>query len=569
MHSPTYILTVEESHDRGDGAVQWLSERFPTARILEASTLANAQALDEKESIDCVVLSARVEGFYTQVFRAPVVLLVDAADDIEDLPERFFHAVHRERSSDVETYLSIRAAMATACLRRELDESKQLLVGASRDAAVDVVTGLSTRDRFQARVSSAMKRDEAGALHGVLLVGLDGFKAINSSFGHDTGDALLKQVASRLSHCVRSADGIARWGSDEFAILLEDMPRTEDPVVVARRVIYALGRAFTGGEEDLYLTASVGIAVGPANGLEAETVLQHADAAMYRVKHAGGNDYQFYSEESDRGLAKRLVTESRLRVALKREEFFLVYQPQIDARDGTVVGVEALLRWNDPDNGVVSPLEFIPLLEETGLIVQVGEWVLRKACTQARAWQYAGLGHLQLSVNVSPRQFRQRALVDRVGVVLAETGFAPDRLELEVTESALMEDHRYAIEVLTNLRSLGAQIALDDFGTGYSSLVFLKDFPVNTLKIDRAFIRNIAESTEDRSICAAIVALAKALGLRVLAEGVEEPAQIEVLAEEGCHLVQGFLYARPMAADDLWTWLNTDIESRIAHPSAV
>jgi EAL domain-containing protein (putative c-di-GMP-specific phosphodiesterase class I) len=284
--------------------------------------------------------------------------------------------------------------------------------------------------------------------------------------------------------------------------------------------------------------------------------MQQADAAMYRVKRLGGNNYYLYSAQMNLHLSDRLAMANRLRGASKREEFVLHYQPQVDVREGKVVGLEALLRWNDAARGHRPPAEFIPVLEESGLIVSVGEWVLRKACTQARAWQFAGLSQLRVSVNLSPRQFREKELPRKVESILEETGLHPGSLELELTESVLMDDQKYSVGLLDELKGLGTLIALDDFGTGYSSLGFLKEFPVDTLKIDRSFIRDIEEDEENRAICSAIVNLGRALKLQVMAEGVETEAQMGILREQGCHLVQGFLFARPMPPDDVWTWLT-------------
>jgi diguanylate cyclase (GGDEF)-like protein len=380
---------------------------------------------------------------------------------------------------------------------------------------------------------------------------------VNSGFGYDVGNELLRIVAGRLRHSVRNADTIARWGGDEFAALLDTMSRPEDAPFVAQRILYALSRPFVREGQDFYLTASVGIALHPADGTDVSTLLQHADAAMYRVKRLGGNNYYVYSAQMNLHLSDRLAMAHRLRGAVKREEFVLHYQPQLDIRDGTVVGLEALLRWNDSARGQRSPAEFIPVLEETGLIIPVGEWVLRKACTQARAWQFAGLTHLRISVNLSPKQFREKELPRKVESILKETGLEPGSLELELTESVLMDDQKHSASVLDELKDLGALIALDDFGIGYSSLGLLKAFPVDTLKIDRSFIRDIGEDEEDRAICSAIVNLGQALKLQVMAEGVETEAQMGILRECGCHLIQGFLFARPMPPDDVWTWLTT------------
>ncbi|HJS74732.1 MAG TPA: GGDEF domain-containing phosphodiesterase, partial [Vicinamibacteria bacterium] len=310
--------------------------------------------------------------------------------------------------------------------------------------------------------------------------------------------------------------------------------------------------------QDFYLTASVGIALHPVDGTDVSSLIQHADAAMYRVKRLGGNNYYVYSPQMNVHLSDRLAMANRLRGAAKRDEFVLHYQPQLDVRDGKVIGLEALLRWNDSARGQRSPAEFIPVLEESGLIVSVGEWVLRKACTQARAWQFAGHSHLRVSVNLSPKQFREKELPRKVESILKETGLDPAHLELELTESVIMDDHKYSVAVLDQLKDLGALIALDDFGTGYSSLGFLKEFPVDTLKIDRSFIRDIGDDEEDRAICSAIVKLGQALKLQVMAEGVETESQMGILRKQGCHLIQGFLFAAPMPPDDVWSWLTID-----------
>lgn len=573
---PTILLIDRLRRDRERAKRRFESYLDSGVRFLEGSDIGKALSRAEGELIDCVVVSDGVSDFNLAALdtlphhwgpiAVPVILMLD--DDVDDgvakaaLEAGVQDIVFRKRSAASEPYRAIRNALEIVRMRRAVETQRQALAKKTGEIAeYDTVTELPTRQVLRSRLSRALSRTTDGQTTGVVLIGLDGFKAINSAFGHGVGDELLRMVAGRLRHCVRNADMVARWGGDEFAALLEEMSRPHDAVFVAERINHALSRPFTHKGQDLYVTASVGIALYPTDGQDGDTLLQNADAAMYRVKSSGGNNYRVYAAQLNQNLSSRLTMGNRLRTALKHDEFLLHYQPQLDMQNGSVVGLEALLRWRDPVEGMRSPAEFIPVLEETGLIVSVGEWVLRKACTQARAWQYAGLSNLRVAVNLSPKQFRQRELVQRVSNILDETGLAPELLEIELTESSLMDDQDYAQGVLTQIKDLGALVALDDFGTGHSSLALLKAFPVDTLKIDRSFIRDITANEDDRSICAAIVTLAQALRLHVVAEGVEENEQVEILKRQGCHYVQGFLYARPMAADDVWSWLTADVAS--------
>ncbi len=563
MNPPATVLVVEPDPRHREELAHRIARIWPSGvRVLDTGSLSDALAMSKAERPDCILIGDGTSGFdpsrvgsiaNANGSAVPVVVITEAESDDQiaaALDAGAYDVLLRSRLGGPDPYRAVRNALETSRMRRALEN-------ADLDPEEDTVTRLPSRRRFLEKLSEALSIKGEGRTVGVLLIGIDGFKGINSGFGYDVGNELLRIVAGRLRHSVRNADTIARWGGDEFAALLDTMSRPEDAPFVAQRILYALSRPFVREGQDFYLTASVGIALHPADGTDVSTLLQHADAAMYRVKRLGGNNYYVYSAQMNLHLSDRLAMANRLRGAVKREEFVLHYQPQLDIRDGKVVGLEALLRWNDAARGTRSPAEFIPVLEETGLIVPVGEWVLRKACTQARAWQFAGLTHLRISVNLSPKQFREKELPQKVESILKETGLEPGSLELELTESVLMDDQKYSVAVLDQLKELGALIALDDFGTGYSSLGFLKAFPVDTLKIDRSFIRDIGEDEEDRAICSAIVNLGQALKLQVMAEGVETEAQMGILREQGCHLIQGFLFARPMPPDDVWNWLTT------------
>jgi len=414
----------------------------------------------------------------------------------------------------------------------------------------DRLTGLPNRLLFGdlLAVSLAETQLQRDRLLAVLFLDLDGFKTINDTLGHPTGDILLQQVAERLQSCLREGDVVARWGGDEFAILLPALPNAQKAHVIALKILAALNVPFHQAGRDLYIKGSVGIAIAPYHGEEADVLLAHADAAMYQAKQEGRNTFRVYTPALGTQMQERLLLEHSLYKALEANEFSLHYQPLLSLSAQTIIGVEALIRWYAPGQDWISPAQFIPLAEETGLIVPLGEWVLQTACQQLMQWrQEAGLP-LRLAVNLSARQFRERSLLPTIARILSETGVDPQWLDLEITESTAMQDLALTVEVLHQLRELGLQIAIDDFGTGYSSLASLKHFPIDKLKIDRSFISDLAGDRHDAAIVRAIIALGRGLNLTVVAEGVETAAQLELLRDMGCDVVQGFGISRPLSA---------------------
>jgi diguanylate cyclase (GGDEF)-like protein/PAS domain S-box-containing protein len=419
-------------------------------------------------------------------------------------------------------------------------------------AQFDPLTGLPNRallaDRFAQMIVQARRHERP---LGVLFIDLDEFKLVNDTLGHAGGDELLKEVAVRLQSAVRNGDTVARISGDEFAVVLADMARTEDAALVAQKILERLGAPVDVLGHEVFVTASVGIAAFPGDGSDAETLIGAADAAMYRAKQSGRNAYQFFTAEINQRSRARAQLGAELRRALEREEFALVYQPKFRLADRGAGGAEALLRWRHPERGVVSPAEFIPVLEETGLIVPVGEWVLRRACEDLKGWRAAGLDAGPVAVNLSARQFRLPDLDVRLKAVVAETGVDPALIELEITESQLMQDPDHAIRVMRSLREAGMRIAIDDFGTGYSSLAYLTRFPVGSLKIDRSFVASINDDASAGAIVRTIIEMAHTLGFTVVAEGIETEAQADYLRRHRCEQGQGYLFARPMAAADL------------------
>jgi diguanylate cyclase (GGDEF)-like protein/PAS domain S-box-containing protein len=433
------------------------------------------------------------------------------------------------------------------CISRDVSERKRMEERLHELARTDHLTALPNRflldERFAGGLAQARRE---GSLLAMLMIDIDRFKNINDTLGHGMGDVLLKLVGTRLKTCIRECDTLARWGGDEFVLLLPGVQDSGSAVTVAERCLTALKQPFVVEDQDLHITASIGISISEDSDTASETLLQNADVAMYRAKARGGDCLMVYSLDMSAGAQSRLSMENALFSAIEKKELLLHYQPLISAKTGRLAGVETLLRWHHPEYGMVPPAQFIPMAEETGLIGAIGEWVLRTACTQMNAWYARGLPRIALSVNLSSRQFRQENVAGTIRKVLEDIGFAPENLELELTESLLMEDLASSKATLGELKSLGVAIALDDFGTGYSSLSYLKGFQLDTLKIDRTFIADLMTSEANASIVRATIGLAKGLHLRTVAEGVETRAQADFLVKHGCDVLQGFLFARPM-----------------------
>lgn len=433
---------------------------------------------------------------------------------------------------------------------RALKRSQQRLMHMAHH---DALTGLPNKalltDRLNQAILYAQRYQRCVTL---VCIDLDNFKTVNDSLGHDVGDELLKQTAARMQQAVRRTDTVVRLGGDEFIIILFDQPeKTESLTGTLQKIREAVAQPLLISGHTLQVTCSMGLAAYPGDGEDVTTLLKNADAAMYQAKELGRNNFQFYTEEMNSRLKERIFLQQGMRNALANGEFTLMYQPQVHTQTGDIIGVEALLRWKHPQLGMISPAKFIPLAEESGMIVPIGEWVLRSACRQNKAWQELGIGPLKVSVNVSARQFKESNWIATVADTLKESGLDPQYLELEITESLIMENIDRAVEVMNELQKMNVQLSIDDFGTGYSSLSSLKNFPVARLKIDQSFIRSLPGNDDDKSIAMAVIALAHRLSLKVVAEGVETAQQRAFLQENECDEMQGYHFSKPVPPEEI------------------
>lgn len=452
-----------------------------------------------------------------------------------------FLAPVRSDSGSISHYVGV---LNDVTARKEAEEQLAFL------AHHDSLTGLPNRGLFDQRLRQALAHTAPGKGFALCFIDLDRFKLVNDSLGHGAGDAVLVEVARRLGKLCRSDDTLARLAGDEFVVLLPGTGDAEAAASVAHRVLAALVRPIRAADRDIDIGASLGLALYPGDGKDIETLLRNADAAMYAAKAAGRNTFRFYDEAMNRRASQRLALETDLRRAVARDQLELFYQPQVRAADGRLAGVEALLRWRHPERGLVSPVEFIPVAEEAGIIAELGEWALGQAARQMADWRRRQVPVPRVAVNLSPRQFHDPDLAERLERILAAAGVPAEWIELEITESAAMENPEGAVQVLRHLRARGHQVAMDDFGTGHSSLAMLRTLPLDVLKLDRSFVRHLPDSETDAAVAEAAITLARRLGLSVVAEGVETEAQRQFLAGLGCDLLQGFLFSRPLTVVD-------------------
>ncbi|WP_456405814.1 putative bifunctional diguanylate cyclase/phosphodiesterase [Thiolapillus sp.] len=447
------------------------------------------------------------------------------------------------------------------CIFTDITDKKLSEKHIHRLAHYDVLTNLPNRVLLHERLEQALlvaRRHDR--VVGVMFIDLDRFKLINDTLGHPLGDQLLKEMAHRLEECIRPGDTVARVGGDEFTVILEDMASSEDAGLIARKILASISRPVELGGHSTYTTASIGISLFPEDGMDVPALFKNADVAMYRTKQQGGNAYQYFEKEMHKNALKRLQLESGLRHAIDNDEFLIHYQPQVDMRDGRIIGVEALIRWQHSELGLIPPDHFISIAEETGLILSIGRWVIRTACAQFQSWLVQGIAPELISINLSGRQFQDQLLGDHIADIIGDEGLQSDQVEFELTETFLMENPERSISTLNALKEIGFKIAIDDFGTAYSSLSYLKQFPIDRLKIDRSFVRDIPADSDDMAITQAIIAMAASLGLAVIAEGVETREQSDFLVGNGCSHGQGYLFHRPLPAWEITELLKKEKE---------
>ena len=583
-HSPRILIIDDDDHIR-HLLLDIFSECYDCS---EVSSAEDALLVLARQSFDLVMSDINM-GAMSGLELVPhvlsispdsVVLLISGENNIESAIEAlragaFDYVLKPFDTRHVEAVVE-RALKQSALLkekRRYKNQLENLLsertAEVNRLAYYDTLTGLPNRTLFEDRLAQAVAvAQRAGQPLGILFVSLDQFKKVNDTLGHLRGDELMKQVAVRLRGCVTEGDTLARFGGDEFAVMLTHIDGAKDVVETIGSLRNALQPPFELEGQELFASTSVGVSLFPHDGKESQSLLKNAGSALYRAKRSGGDNYQFYTGDMNSKAAKQFALETSLRRAIENEEFVLHYQPRLAVDSLTITGVEALVRWQHPQLGMLSPIEFIPLAEDNGLILPLGEWVLRTACRQNRAWQQKGFAAKRVGVNVSARQFQQQHLAEVVLQILEETGLAPECLDLELTESSIMSNAQATIDALTKLKARGVTISVDDFGTGFSSLSYLKRLPINALKIDQSFVRDLTTDPDDAALVMAIVTLAHNLRLQVVAEGVETEEQLRFLNLIRCDEVQGYLFTKPLAPEALEQLLASKT-AELASPTAL
>lgn len=536
--------------------------------VIHLSTVMQIISKDKDYSVRASIYGNDEVGSLAKGFNEMLTQIQNRDDELEH-NRKELEALVAQRTADLEA--ANKQLQEELRIRREAEDKAMHM--AYHDSVTNLPNRYLCRDRLQQTISSAKQHNRRLA---VLFLDLDNFKRINDTFGHDKGDAILRSVSERIAKYLRKSDTVAhlpidnfqntfaRLGGDEFTILLSEVNNIQGVAKVASRIIDLFSQPFVLTGHEIFITTSIGIAMYPDDGHDAETLLKNADTAMYHAKSNGKNHYQFFSEAMNTAAVERFTLENNLRKAFERSEFQLYYQPLIDTRSNNIFAAETLIRWNHPEKGLIPPNEFIPLAEEIGLIVPLGEWVLHTACTQNREWQSAGFPPMIISVNISAAQFRQNNFIKSVTRALNDSGLEPHYLVLELTESILIETTRTTISALNELKAMGIKLSIDDFGTGYSSLSYLKRFPIDTLKIDRSFLRDIFTSHDNKAIVKAIIALAKSMNLKVIAEGVETIEQKAFLNRQGVYRMQGYLFSSPLPANT-FTSILTGNHTKYTH----
>ncbi|MDH3519549.1 MAG: EAL domain-containing protein [Myxococcales bacterium] len=533
--------------------------------IIHAQRLAQALALPHAREADVMLLHVeesdlpRLSALTQARLSAPLIPVV-VLSEIDDEAIALRALQNGARGYLVTSEINPRLLVTTLGVALE-SHRMTLQLNSARErarhlATHDQLTGLANRSLFQDRLSQAVSAARRGRQKlAVLFVNLDGFKTINDTLGHAVGDGLLRGIARRFSSCLRETDTAARLGGDEFAVLLTNLSNELDGATVARKLLHVLGQPLQFRRQSTSIRCSIGIATFPRDASDAEELVKKADTATYHAKERGGSRFEFYTEDMNAAIQRRVALEERLRTALDDKQLVLHYQPQFDLTRGRIIGAEALLRWQHPELGLVSPSHFLSMAEETGLIVPIGDWVLRTACEQNAIWNRAEHHGLRVSVNVSSQQFLEVGFANVVRRTLEESGLAPVSLELEITESSLLRDVEITVNTLRSLKDLGVRLAIDDFGTGYSALAYLKRLPIDVLKIDKSFVRALTTDPADATITEAIVQLASGLNLTTIAEGVETLEQLLLLGSYGCNRMQGYLFGKPVPAQIFEQWL--------------